>query len=44
MMSDLTELVAQLRGEVAPAERWDPKASGQSLIGNPKRRREGRRS
>ena len=40
VMADLTGLLEQIRGEVAPAQRWDPKAGGQSPIGNPNRRPE----
>jgi 1-acyl-sn-glycerol-3-phosphate acyltransferase len=39
VMADLTGLVAEIRGEVAPAQRWDPRTTGQSLTGNPNRRR-----
>jgi 1-acyl-sn-glycerol-3-phosphate acyltransferase len=42
VMAELTGLVAELRGEVAPAQRWDPRAAGQSLIGNPHRNRKKR--
>ncbi|CAN5357467.1 lysophospholipid acyltransferase family protein [soil metagenome] len=33
VMQAITALVEQLRGETAPAERWDPVAHGQSEIG-----------
>lgn len=35
MMAAITELVEQLRGETAPAERWDPAEHGQSEFGRP---------
>ena len=37
MMDELTALVAQIRQETPPAHRWDPRASGQSLTGDPNR-------
>ncbi|HEX3296544.1 MAG TPA: lysophospholipid acyltransferase family protein [Nocardioides sp.] len=36
IMAALTDLVAELRDEVAPAERYDPRTSGVRPIGNPK--------
>jgi len=33
-MSAITELVEQLRGETAPAERWNPEQRGQASTGN----------
>jgi 1-acyl-sn-glycerol-3-phosphate acyltransferase len=44
VMADLTGLVEQIRGERAPAERWDPRENGQSVTGNPNRRPERGRS
>lgn len=35
VMQAITELTERLRGETAPAERWDPAAHGQSEFGNP---------
>jgi 1-acyl-sn-glycerol-3-phosphate acyltransferase len=35
IMQAVTALVAELRGETAPAERWDPAAHGQSEFGRP---------
>ncbi len=41
IMAAITALVEDLRGERAPAVRFDPKASGVTEIGNPhKRKRE----
>ena len=34
-MAALTDLVAELRGEEAPAERFDPRKSGVRQTGNP---------
>jgi len=34
IIDDITALLAGLRGEPAPAERWDPRAHGQRRIGN----------
>jgi 1-acyl-sn-glycerol-3-phosphate acyltransferase len=34
VMSAITGLVEQLRGEKAPAERWNPEAKGQAATGN----------
>jgi 1-acyl-sn-glycerol-3-phosphate acyltransferase len=47
IMADITGLLEDIRGETAPAERFDPKRAGVSAIGNPhagrkKRRRRGR--
>ena len=33
-VAETTALLEQLRGETAPAERWDPAKHGQSEIGN----------
>ncbi|MFT4235500.1 MAG: lysophospholipid acyltransferase family protein [Microbacterium sp.] len=33
IMTDITALLADIRGETAPAERWDPAAHGQSETG-----------
>lgn len=45
IMRDITVLVADLRGEPAPAERFDPRAAGVPLTGRPDREkgRRGRR-
>jgi 1-acyl-sn-glycerol-3-phosphate acyltransferase len=37
IMVAITELVADLRGETPPAERFDPRAAGVRQIGNPKK-------
>ncbi|WP_372727871.1 lysophospholipid acyltransferase family protein [Nocardioides sp.] len=37
IMAALTALVEEIRGEKAPAERFDPRAAGVSEIGNPKK-------
>ncbi len=37
IMAAITALVADLRGEEAPPERFDPRAAGISQIGNPKK-------
>ena len=43
IMAGITSLVEDLRGETAPALRFDPKTSGVSEIGNPnKQKREPR--
>lgn len=43
IMAGITSLVEDLRGETAPAQRFDPKTSGVSEIGNPnKQKREPR--
>jgi hypothetical protein len=34
VMSAITKLVEQLRGEKAPDRRWDPVAAGQAITGN----------
>jgi 1-acyl-sn-glycerol-3-phosphate acyltransferase len=34
VMDRITELVEQLRGEKAPAERWNPANTGQAAHGN----------
>ena len=34
VMHEITELVAELRGEPAPATVWDPTEHGQSVTGN----------
>ncbi len=39
IMAAITDLVADLRGETAPAARFDPKASGVVEIGNPRKRK-----
>ena len=41
IMAAITALVEDLRGETAPAVRFDPKASGISEIGNPKKQKRG---
>jgi 1-acyl-sn-glycerol-3-phosphate acyltransferase len=33
LMVAITDLVADMRGETPPAERWDPARKGQSEIG-----------
>jgi 1-acyl-sn-glycerol-3-phosphate acyltransferase len=45
IMDDLTALVAEMRHETPPEHRWDPRAAGQPVTGNPhaRARREGRR-
>jgi hypothetical protein len=35
IMAAITELVEEIRGETAPAERFDPRRAGVSEIGNP---------
>ena len=37
-MGALTVLVAQIRGETAPAERFDPRRAGVRPIGNPNKK------
>jgi 1-acyl-sn-glycerol-3-phosphate acyltransferase len=37
IMAALTDLVAEVRGEEAPAERFDPRTSGVRPIGNPRK-------
>ena len=39
IMAALTALVAEIRGEQAPAERFDPRKAGVAQIGNPRRGR-----
>ncbi len=41
IMAAITELVEDLRGETAPAVRFDPKTSGVNEIGNPKKQKRG---
>ena len=41
IMAAITALVEDLRGEKAPAVRFDPKASGVIEIGNPRQARSG---
>jgi hypothetical protein len=38
IMAALTEQVALIRGEVAPAERFDPRRAGVRQIGNPNKK------
>lgn len=42
IMAAITELVEELRGELAPAVRFDPKQSGVTEIGNPKKAKRGK--
>ena len=35
VMTELTDLLAQIRQETPPQRRWDPRQNGQSVIGNP---------
>ncbi len=42
IMAALTALVEDLRGEKAPAERFDPKAAGVAEIGNPNKKSTGK--
>ena len=44
IMSAITVLVEDLRGEKAPAVRFDPKASGVNEIGNPNKGKRGRQA
>jgi 1-acyl-sn-glycerol-3-phosphate acyltransferase len=45
IMAAITDLVAEVRGETAPAERFDPRAAGVAELGNPEgRRRRGKAS
>jgi 1-acyl-sn-glycerol-3-phosphate acyltransferase len=44
IMAALTALVEELRGEKAPAERFDPKAAGIAEIGNPNKKSTGKTS
>ncbi len=39
IMAAITALVEELRGETAPAVRFDPKSSGVTEIGNPRKKR-----
>jgi 1-acyl-sn-glycerol-3-phosphate acyltransferase len=39
IMAALTAIVEELRGETAPAERYDPRKAGVQQIGNPKKRK-----
>ncbi len=39
IMAAITALVEDLRGETAPAERFDPRAAGVAQTGNPKKRK-----
>ena len=41
IMAAITALVEDLRGETAPAVRFDPKTSGVNEIGNPNKRKRG---
>jgi hypothetical protein len=41
IMAAITALVEDLRGETAPAVRFDPKVSGINEIGNPNKRKRG---
>lgn len=41
IMAAITTLVEEVRGDTAPAERFDPKKAGINQIGNPNRRVEG---
>jgi len=43
IMAAITELVEELRGEQAPAVRFDPKESGVTEIGNPHKSKRGKR-
>lgn len=43
IMAAVTALVEELRGEKAPAERYDPRKTGVQQIGNPNKRKEGGR-
>ena len=42
IMAAITAIVAELRGEAAPAERFDPRTAGVSQIGNPHKTEEAR--
>ena len=39
IMAAITDLLAEIRGEEAPAERFDPRQHGVSQIGNPRKQR-----
>jgi 1-acyl-sn-glycerol-3-phosphate acyltransferase len=41
IMGAITELVEELRGEKAPAVRFDPRSSGVTEIGNPRKKKRG---
>ena len=43
IMAAITALVADIRGEEPPPERFDPRRAGVSQIGNPKRKKRGQR-
>lgn len=43
IMAAITVLVADLRGEPAPAVRFDPSTTGARVIGNPHHKKRGRR-
>lgn len=43
IMTALTDLVAELRGETPPEERFDPLKAGIQEIGNPNKRKKGKR-
>lgn len=38
ILADITSLLEKIRGEPAPEQRWDPRASGMPRTGNPRRR------
>jgi len=40
IMAAITAIVAELRREAAPAERFDPRTAGVSQIGNPHKKKE----
>ena len=44
IMAAITDLVADLRGEPAPAVRFDPRAAGVRQIGNPRKDKKRRRA
>jgi 1-acyl-sn-glycerol-3-phosphate acyltransferase len=44
IMDEITGLLEEIRGEKAPAERFDPRTAGVSQIGNPHARRRNRKS
>ena len=39
-MSAITDIVAELRGEEAPAKRFDPRKAGVKQIGNPTKKKD----
>ena len=43
IMDDITALLEEIRGEKAPAVRFDPRAAGVKQIGNPNRDKQRRR-